>query len=112
MPESVSIMPFNTATGHVHMLKHLSPDVVYVADSLAGSNGKNLEDMRGWVGQIIVVVGGDGAGLVDDTEDEMGAPKPQKWWETSQAVGLGKGIEVVDAVRVGDDWERRVGGKD
>jgi hypothetical protein len=110
--DPVSIMPFGTLTGFTHMLKHLSPDVVYVADSLSGPKGKNAEDVRGWVGQVVVVIGGDGAGLVDDTEDEMGADKSKNWWETSQYVGLGKGIEVVEAVRVGDDWERRVGGKE
>ena len=93
------------------MLKHLSPDVVYVADSLSGQSGKNILDIRGWVGQVVVVVGGDGAGLVDDTEDEQTQGK-KDWWETSEYVGLGKGIEVVEAVRVGDDWERRVGGRD
>ncbi|KAF2663984.1 hypothetical protein BT63DRAFT_484125 [Microthyrium microscopicum] len=112
--DQVNIMPFSTPSGHVHMLKHLSPAVVYIADSLAGPSGKYIEDIRGWVGQIVVVVGGDGAGLVDDTEDEgPGAEgKGKQWWETSQSVGLGKGIEVVEAVRVGDDWERRVGGRD
>lgn len=110
--EPEAIMPFGTFSGFTHMLKHLSPDVVYIADSLSGPQGKYIEDVRGWVGQVVVVIGGDGAGLVDDTEDELGETPVSKWWETSQHVGLGKGIEIVEAVRVGDDWERRVGGKE
>jgi len=110
--DPVAIMPFATPTGHVHMLKHLGPDVVYVADSLAGHHGDNLRAIKDWVGQIVVVVGGDAAGLVDDTEDEMATEKKENWWDTSDMVGLGKGVEVVDAVRVGDDFERRIAGRE
>jgi hypothetical protein len=104
-----SIMPFSTPGGFTHMLKHLGPNIVYVSESLSGKDGANVQAVKGWVGQVVVVVGGDAAGLVE-TEDEMGG-HDRKWWEGSDMVGLGKGVEVVDAIRLGDDWDRRVGGK-
>lgn len=104
-----NIMPFSTPGGFTHMIKHLGPDVVYVSEALSGKDGSNVLAIKGWVGQVVVVVGGDAAGLVE-TEDEMGG-HDNKWWEGSDMVGLGKGVELVDAIRVGDDWERRVAGK-
>jgi hypothetical protein len=67
------------------------------------------------VGQTILVVGDDGAGgLIDtetDTEDEASrrGDDLNKWWESSDLVGLGKDVEVVDIGRMGEDWSRRVG---
>jgi len=117
-----SVMPFSTPTGWVHMLKHLAPDVVYVIDSLSGNNGENIEAVKGWVGQILIVAGGDGSGLggLIDTEDESESRVVDKrkqrsapqWWQDSPMVGLGKGVEVVDGVRLAEDWERRVVGRD
>ena len=116
-----SVLAFSTPSGHVHMLKHLAPDVVYVVDSLAGERGSSVAAVRGWVGQVVVVVGGDGSGLggLIDTEDEGegGAAAAanngrDRWWEHSDMVGLGKGVEVVDGVRFHEDWERRIGGRD
>ncbi|KAF2396437.1 hypothetical protein EJ06DRAFT_585301 [Trichodelitschia bisporula] len=114
--EPSGVMPFGTRTGWVHMLKHLAPDVVYVVDALSGERGENIEAVKGWVhGTVCVVVGGDGSGLgaLVDTEDESEGrnEKKSKWWERSDMIGLGKGVEVVDGVRVGDDWERRVVGR-
>jgi len=114
----VSIMPFTTPTGHVHMLKHLTPEIVYITDSLSGPEGQNIEAIREWVGQIVIIVGGDTSGLVDDTEDtedEMGhgaETQKHRWWQGSDMIGLGKRVEVVDAVRVEDDWIKRVAGKE
>jgi hypothetical protein len=111
--DPVAIMPFGTPSGHVHILKHLSPDLVYMVDSLSGYNGETIQAIKGWVGQVIIVAGGDGAGLVDDTEDEgVAGERRRKWWDGSDMVGLGKGVEIVDGVRVGDDFERRVSGRD
>jgi hypothetical protein len=110
---SESIMPFSTVGGFVHMLKHLAPELVYVSDSLSGKNGSNISGLKGWVSQVVVVVGGDAAGLVE-TEDELqggGGAGDKKWWYGSDMIGLGKGVEVVDAIRLGDDWERRVADK-
>ncbi|KAF2197535.1 hypothetical protein GQ43DRAFT_444163 [Delitschia confertaspora ATCC 74209] len=111
------VMPFTTPTGHVHMLKHLGPDIVYMVDALSGTKGSNVDDIRRWVGQTVVVVGGDGTGLggLVDTDDEGPASKSEhhheKWWENTDMVGLGKGVEIVDAARFTDDFERRAGGR-
>ncbi|PVI04779.1 hypothetical protein DM02DRAFT_611159 [Periconia macrospinosa] len=116
------VMPFTTPTGHVHMLRHLSPDLVYIVDALSGTSGRNIEDLGRWVGQTIVVVGSDGTGLggLVDTDDESSVGKDKsehaghgdKWWEKTDLVGLGKGVEVVDASRLTDDYERRVVGRE
>ena len=113
-----NVLSFTTPTGFVHMLKHLAPDAVYVVDSLAGDDGSNIDAIRGWVGQVVVVVGGDGSGLggLIDTEDEgdgsVKSTRKNRWWEHSEMVGLGKGVEVVDGVRFAEDWERRVVGRE
>ncbi|KAF2797152.1 hypothetical protein K505DRAFT_405939 [Melanomma pulvis-pyrius CBS 109.77] len=116
------VMPFTTPTGHVHMLKHLGPDLVYIVDALSGNNGTNVEEIKRWVGQTIVVVGSDGTGLggLVDTDDEGPVSKSksehaghgERWWESADMVGLGKGVEIVDASRLEDDFERRVGGRE
>ncbi|KAF1998340.1 hypothetical protein P154DRAFT_546844 [Amniculicola lignicola CBS 123094] len=115
------VMPFTTPTGHVHMLRHLSPDLVYMLEALSGSGGANVRDITRWVNQTILVVGSDATGLggLVDTDDE-GAPSKsksehvheQKWWENTDMVGLGKGVEIVDASRLTDDFERRVVGRE
>ncbi|KAF2715437.1 hypothetical protein K504DRAFT_497310 [Pleomassaria siparia CBS 279.74] len=120
--KSAMLMPFTTPTGHVHMLKHLGPDLVYIVDALSGHEGSNVKEVKRWVGQTIVVVSSDGTGLgvLVDTDDEGPASKfktehadhASKWWESADMVGLGKGVEVVDASRLEDDFERRVGGRE
>ena len=114
-------MPFSTSTGYIHILRHLSPSLVYLPDvsALSGHNGEHVQQLKGWVGQTILVVGDDGAGgLIDtetDTEDEASRrtltrdENLNKWWEISDLVGLGKDVEVVDIGRMDDDWARRVG---
>jgi hypothetical protein len=103
------------------MLRHISPDTVYLVDALSGTKGSNVEDIKRWVGQTVVVVGSDGTGLggLVDTDDEAPASKSksehshlEKWWESADMVGLGKGVEVVDASRLTEDFERRVGGRE
>ena len=114
-----NVMPFATSTGHVHMLRHLAPSLIYMTESLSGDRGENVEMIKAWVGQVVIVVGVDeGAmgGLVD-TEDEeddgaKAASLKQKWWEHSGMVGLGKGTEVVEAFKMREDWERRVSGRE
>ncbi|KAH6644465.1 hypothetical protein C7974DRAFT_460029 [Boeremia exigua] len=104
-------LPFATPGGHVHMLRHLAPDLVYTVDALAGE-GRYVADVRRWVGQVVVVVG---AGGLVDTDDEAaghGEGARGRWWEKDDMVGLGKGVEVVDVSRFEDDFERRVGGKE
>jgi hypothetical protein len=114
--DDVMVMPFTTPTGHIQMLKHIAPDVVYLQESLAGPNGEVLTHLNGWVGQVAVVVGAEGgsAGIVDsDDEVVQGKKKPgQAWWINSDKIGLGKGGEIVESLRIGEDWGRRVEGKD
>lgn len=117
------VMPFATPAGYTHMLKHLSPDLVYIVDALSGNNGAHIEDLKRWVGQTVVVVGGDGTGLggLVDTDDEGPAShsktehshiRTDQWWEHTDMVGLGKGVEIVDASRLTEDFERRVQGRE
>jgi hypothetical protein len=115
--DPVNVMPFSTPTGWVHMLKHLAPNVVYVVESLTGERGENIEAVKGWVGQLLIVAGAGGSGLggLIDTEDEGEGEERRersRWWQDSAIVGLGKGVEVVDGVRLNEDWDRRVGGRD
>lgn len=110
------IMPFSTPTGYVHLLRHIAPEIVYVQANLAGEQGSAVKHISGWVGQVVLVVGDEGGhgGLVD-SEDEHGTPGAQRdsrWWQDDPRIGLGKGIEVVEGMRVGEDWRRRVRGHD
>lgn len=114
------LLPFTTPAGYVHMVRHLAPDLVYVVDALSGVNGQNIDDVRKWVGQTIVVVGADGTGLggLVDTDDEGPARRGKesehtvRWWQVTDMIGLGKGVDVVDASRLTDDYERRVAGRE
>ncbi|KKZ61590.1 hypothetical protein EMCG_00573 [[Emmonsia] crescens] len=109
------ILPFNTPTGHVHMLRHLSPDIVYIQESMTGNDGEAVNHITGWVRQVVIVVGAEGGrgGLVDsDDESALGADKGEKWWQKEGVTGLGKRIDVVDGLRTGEDWRRRVSGHD
>lgn len=110
------ILPFATPTGHVHILRHLGPEIVYMQESLTGVNGDAVTHISGWVGQVIVVVGAEGGhgGLVD-SDDEAAQDtetKTEQWWQKGDRVGLGKGVDVVDGLRIGEDWRRRVQGHD
>ncbi|KAH0558546.1 hypothetical protein GP486_004794, partial [Trichoglossum hirsutum] len=72
--KSTTVFPFTTPFGHVHILRHLGPEVVYIQESLCGENGDVVTQISSWVGQVVVVVGAEGGhgGLVD-SEDEYGA---------------------------------------
>lgn len=123
------ILPFTTPTGHIHLLRHLAPNTVYIQESLCGAKdqGEKLKAIEEWVGQAVVVLGDDaaGAGLVDtetenETEDEIEKEKTKaekktqaswKWWMDEKRVGLGKGVEVVEGMNLSEDWMRRVGSR-
>ncbi|KAJ6078423.1 hypothetical protein N7467_008176 [Penicillium canescens] len=104
------IMPFSTASGYVHLVRHLSPDLVYVQESLTGNEGDAVQHISGWVRQVIVVVGDEGGrgGLIDSDDESALGEKGEKWWQKEGTTGIGKRIDVVDVLRVGDDWRRRV----
>lgn len=108
------IMPFTTPNGHVHILRHLSPDIVYIQESLAGDEGAAVQQISGWVRHVVVVVGDEGGrgGLVDSDDESALAGGHQKWWQKEGVTGIGKRIDVVDGLRTGDDWRRRVSGHD
>ena len=112
-------MPFTTQDGYVHILRHLAPQLVYISDTLSGDEGEGVAQLKGWVGHTVLVAGEGGHGGLADTETETederdGREKVKKWqwYENSSFVGLGKEVEVVDAGRVGEDWSRRVGGRE
>lgn len=97
------------------MLRHLAPQIVYVSDSLSGKEGETISGLKGWVGHTVLVIGDEGHGGLADTETETedeGVRDGKKWWQRSDFVGLGKEVDVVDAARVGDDWGRRVRGRE
>lgn len=107
-------MPFSTPSGHVHILRHLSPDIVYIQESLTGNEGEAVHHIAGWVRQVVVVVGDEGGhgDLIDSEDGSVLADKGEKWWQKEGVTGLGKRIDVVDGLRTGDDWRRRVSGYD
>jgi hypothetical protein len=109
------IMPFTTKEGHVHILRHLQPEIIYLQESLAGENGAQVTRLQSWFRyDIILVVGADGGhGGLADSESEAERPaKMEKWWQREDRVGRGRGVVVVDSLRVSDDWARRIQGKD
>jgi len=59
---------------------------------------------------VVLVVGADGGhgGLADSESEAEQVEKKEHWWEKEERVGRGRGIVVVEGVRVGDDWARRV----
>lgn len=110
------IMPFTTPSGYVHLLRHIAPEIVYVQETLSGPNGDAVLHIAGWVGQVVLVVGDEsGHGGLVDSEDERGAlgdERREHWWHDHPKIGLGKGIEVVEGLNVGDHWRKRVRGHD
>ncbi|KAF9887562.1 hypothetical protein FE257_010140 [Aspergillus nanangensis] len=106
-----TIMAFSTASGFVHLVRHISPEIVYVQESLTGKDGDAVQHISRWVRQVVVVVGERG-GLVDSDDESALADQGEKWWQKEGTTGIGKRIDVVDELRTGDDWRRRVSGHD
>jgi len=109
------VLPFTTSTGHVHILRHLNPEIVYLQESLAGDIGDVITHLQSWLRQdVVLVVGADGGhgGLADSESEAEHIPKKEQWWEREDRVGRGRGVIVVEGVRVGDDWARRVENRD
>ena len=109
--KETEIMPFTTPTGFIPILKHLAPETVYLQETLS-SSGDAIPQIKDWVGHDIVLVVGESGhgGLLVDSEDEQ--EEKEKWWHNDARIGLGKGVEIVDGLRVGEDWRRRIGGHD
>jgi hypothetical protein len=107
------ILPFTTPNGHVHILRHLQPDVIYLQESLSGDNGSIVTNMQTWLrNDILLVVGAESGsgGLADSESEAERVTKGEKWWQRPERVGRGRGVIVVDGMRVNDDWARRVQG--
>lgn len=111
------ILTFTTPNGHAHILRHIQPEMVYLQESLAGDNGSVVGTLQTWLRHdVVLVVGAEsGHGGLADSESE--AEKPGKeheevWWQREDRVGKGRGVAVVDSVRVHDDWGRRVLGRE
>lgn len=108
------VLPFTTSSGHIHILRHLNPEIVYLQESLAGSNGELITHLQSWLRQdVVLVVGAEGGGGLADSESEAEQPSNEnQWWRSEERVGLGRGVVVVEGLRVGDDWARRVENKE
>ncbi|KAK4156388.1 hypothetical protein C8A00DRAFT_41167 [Chaetomidium leptoderma] len=111
------ILTFTSPNGHTHILRHIQPEIVYLQESLSGDNGSVVTNLQTWLRHdVILVVGAESGhgGLADDTESEAEQPGKAKeaWWHREDRVGRGRGVVVVDGMRVQDDWARRVQGKE
>ncbi len=109
------VIPFTTKAGHVHILRHLNPDIVYLQGSLAGEDGDIITHLQSWLRQdVVLIVGADGGhgGLADSESEAEHVEKKEQWWEREDRVGRGRGVVVIEGVRVGDDWARRVENQD
>ena len=108
--KETEIMPFISPTGYIQILKHLAPETVYLQETLS-EDGDAIAQIKDWVGHdIVLVVGESGHGGLVDSEDEH--EEKEKWWHDDPRIGLGKGVEIVDGLRVGEDFQRRCGGHD
>ncbi|UNI24586.1 hypothetical protein JDV02_010320 [Purpureocillium takamizusanense] len=109
------ILPFTTPNGHVHILRHIQPEIVYLQESLAGDNGSIITNLQTWLRHdVILVVGAESGsgGLADSESEAERSGKEEKWWQRPERVGRGRGVVVVDGMRVHDDWTRRVQGRE
>ena len=111
------VIPFTSPSGHKHILRSLAPEVVYIQESLCGRDGEIISELSGWVKQTVIVIGDEGGhgGLID-TDDEggavRGAKRGEKWWQKEERTGVGRRVGVVESLKVGEDWERRINEKD
>jgi len=107
------VLPFTSRNGHKHILKSLAPELVYIQESLCGRDGEIVSDLSGWVRQTVVVIGDEGGhgGLVD-TDDEAATKRQETWWQKEERTGLGKRVAVVESLKIGEDWQRRVNEQD
>lgn len=109
------ILPFTSSNGHVHILRHLSPEVIYLQESLSGDNGSIVANLQTWLRHdVILVVGAEtgSGGLADSESEAERSNKVVEWWQKPERVGRGRGVVVVDGMRVADDWAKRVQGRD
>lgn len=109
------VLTFTTPNGHSHILRHIQPEIVYLQESLAGENGSVVTQLQTWLRrELILVVGAEGGdgGLADSESEAEKTGKEELWWHREDRVGRGRGVVVVDGLRVHDDWLRRVQGQE
>jgi hypothetical protein len=108
------VLTFTTPNGHAHILRHIQPETIYLQESLSGENGSVVTQLQTWLRQELVLVVGveSGAGGLADSESEAEKPGKEVWWHREDRVGRGRGVVVVDGLRVHDDWLRRIQGKE
>jgi len=108
------VLTFTTPNGHAHILRHIQPETVYLQESLGGDNGSVVTQLQTWLRHELVLVVGveSGAGGLADSESEAEKPGKEVWWHREDRVGRGRGVVVVDGLRVHDDWLRRIQGKE
>lgn len=112
------ILLFTSPNGYLYILRHLQPETVYLQESLAGDDGSLITQLQSWLKyDVILVVGADGGhGGLADSESEAEKPEKEKkedqWWQREERTGRGRGVVVLDSSKVGDDWGRRVQGKE
>ncbi|KAK3990534.1 hypothetical protein QBC44DRAFT_64945 [Cladorrhinum sp. PSN332] len=110
------ILTYTTPNGHSHILRHIQPEIVYLQESLSGENGSVVTNLQTWLRHdIILVVGAESGhgGLADsESENEKPGKADDVWWHREDRVGRGRGVVVVDGMRVQDDWARRILGKE
>lgn len=113
--KEVHVLPFTTAGGYIHILHHLKPEIVYLQESLSGDNGSHVQRLQTWLRHdVILVVGAESGhgGLADSESEAEKSHEERKWWQREERVGRGRGVIVVDGMRVSDDWSRRVQGNE
>lgn len=102
------VLPFTSNTGHAQILRHLNPDIIYLQESLSGTDGEIINHIHTWSRQDVVLV-------IDDSGASRGSADYETkdhWWRRLDRVGRGRGVIAVDTVRVGDDWAKRVENKE
>lgn len=68
VPHPAHILPFTTPTGCIHLLRHLAPNVVYVQEDLVGGrHTDHLGQLKGWVGQTVLVTSKTASGSAAKT---------------------------------------------
>ncbi|KAG5948811.1 hypothetical protein E4U53_006132 [Claviceps sorghi] len=113
--KETTILPFTTPYGHVHILRHIQPEILYLQESLSGDDGSTIANLQTWMRHdIILVVGAEmgSGGLADSESEAERTSRSKKWWQRPERVGRGRGVVVVDGMRVHDDWTRRIQGRE
>lgn len=59
VPHPAQIIPFTTSTSHVHLLRHLAPNLAYVSEELVGNESEHALQAKNWVGRMILVMNND-----------------------------------------------------